>query len=686
MLSVLCALVGGVLAGCEDGTDPVDGGADAGPAPVAAARFDLGGSWDTSGTFYDFPYPSDLRLRADGTPNLDGFPGTRVPVVGDIATVAQQRRGWSPITVAHFRFDAEVAPRDPDNPVDASADAPFLLVDVDPDSPERGRLFPTVAFTVPEDRYAPDYLLSVASHPGIVLHHDRTYAFVVMRSAGAADGTDLEVSAAFAELAAGQTPSGARGADAAALYAPLFETLDTLGVPAADVATATVFTTGDEVAALRELTDRLVDTLDVEVTGLTLDGDGNHEGYCELVGSVGQPQFQVGTPPFNSEGLFEFGDDGLPIVQRMEETRVVVTVPKGEMPAEGFPLMVYFHGSGGIAAQVVDRGPAPPGGFNEIGAGPAAMIAEQGFGAVGAALPLSPDRLPGAGAIEYLNFNNLAAFRDTFRQGVIEQRLLIEALTDLTLDPAVLGACGDDVTLPAGATEVRFDPEHFVGMGQSMGGMYTNLIGAVEPRLSALVPTGAGGFWSFFVVTTSLIENLGTLLGDVALQTEGELLRHLHPALALLELGWEAAEPMVFMPRLSIRPLEGIPPRPIYQPIGQGDSFFPTVLYDAVTLAYGHPQAGPTVWPTLQDSLALAELDGPIDFPVSNNLMSESGVPYTGAVVQSAGDGFSDPHSIYVQVPGIRHQWTCFLGTQVRTGTAVIPPLDAPGTECPTAE
>ena len=256
------------------------------------------------------------------------------------------------------------------------------------------------------------------------------------------------------------------------------------------------------------------------------------------------------------------------------------------------------------------------------------MIAVHGFGSVGAALPLSPDRLPGASAIEYLNFGNLAAFPDTFRQGVIESRLLIDALSELRIDPATLGACTGP-TLPAGETQFYFDASKFVGLGQSMGGMYTNLVGAVEPRLTALVPTGAGGFWPYFVMQTELFGGIAGALSGPLRVNESDM-SHIHPSVGLLSLAWESADPLVYTPRLSRRPLEGVPPRPIYEPVGRGDSFFPTTIFDAMVVGYGHPQAGDVVWSSMQDSLAVAGLDGIIDYPVVNNLMSDAGEPYTG--------------------------------------------------------
>jgi hypothetical protein len=289
--------------------------------------------------------------------------------------------------------------------------------------------------------------------------------------------------------------------------------------------------------------------------------------------------------------------------------------------------------------------------------------------------------VPGAGGLAYLNFDNLGAFRDTFRQGVIEQRLLIEALLALELTPADLGSCTGP-TLPTGETAFRFDASRVVGIGQSMGGMYTNMTGAVEPRLSALVPTGAGGFWSYFILETQLIAGVRDLIA-IIINAPGPNLTHLHPALHLLQIAWEAAEPMVYVPRLSVRPLEGIPSRPVYEPVGLDDSYFPPPIFDAMALAYGHVQAGDVVWPTMQERLAHAGREGVIGYPVADNLVSARGDPYTAAVVQYEGDGFSDPHHIFMQLEACRYQWGCFLRTHVETGTAVIPAPATLGTPCP---
>jgi hypothetical protein len=319
-------------------------------------------------------------------------------------------------------------------------------------------------------------------------------------------------------------------------------------------------------------------------------------------------------------------------------------------------------------------------GPTDKGTGPAYNHAALGFADAGSALPVNPERLPGAAVTAYLNVNNIPALRDTFRQGVIEQHLYVEALRTLAIDPAVLAGCAGP-TLPPGAAAFKFDPDRLVAQGQSMGGMYTNLIGATEPRIRAVVPTGAGGFWTYFILKTSLIPGVSGLLG-VLLDTKAKL-TFLHPVLALVETGLEPADPMVYTPRLANRPLAGHPVRPIYEPVGKDDEYFPTVVYDAMALAYENQEAGDVVWPTMQDGLGLEALSGILSYPVKQNRTAENGTPYTGVVVQYNGDGVDNAHYIYRQLDQVKYQYGCFLASFVKTGAATVAAPEKLGTACP---
>ncbi len=674
-----------VLASC--GGSPPAAAPDMASAPAGTtAIFDLSADLTSPDHFYDFPYPSDLRLTADGAPDLRGFPNPRpLALIEGLRGEAMQRKGFPVVPVAWFRFSGPIPAHDSETLVPADPSSPILLLDVDPASPERGRLFPTVAHTAPGDDFLPDNVLSVAPRPGFVLHPGRKYAFVIQRSLNDANGQLLAVPPQLDQLRRMEAPAGAQGAAAVALFAPLWSALPLAKVDPANVAAATVFTPGDVVADTAALTTALVGKYQVTVTDLKrADDDLDNDRFCKLVGKVVYPQFQKGTPPFNTEGLFDFSDGGLPAKQRDEAAPVVITLPKAPMPQAGYPLLVYFHGSGGLSSQAADFGATPaPGGVPTPGKGPAYVHAANGIAVAASALPVNPERLPGAGETAYLNLENLPAFRDTFRQGVIEQRLFIAALSGLTIAPEALGGCTGP-SLPGGATAYRFDLGKLVAQGQSMGGMYTNLVSAVEPKVRIAVPTGAGGYWSYFILKTSLLPGVAKEIAFLLNVYNADApLTFLHPALHLVQTAWEPSDPFVYMPRLARRPLPNHPVRPIYEPVGKGDEYFPTVLYDAIALSYGHQEAGDVVWPTMQQGLALDHLDGILPYPVRANRPSEAGGNYTAAVMQYMGDGIEDPHAIYRQLDSVKYQYGCFVSTFLKTGTAVIPAPAPLGTPCP---
>lgn len=648
------------------GSDPPDG-----------VYFELSSPLDTGPTFWDAPFPSDLRLTADGRPDLTGFPNPRkVPIVEKLLVNARVRHGFPLMPVAYFRFREAPPPRTPATVIPAAATEDAFLVDVDPDSPEKGALVPLVAQTFPDDDFAPGFLVGLAPRPGIVLAPKTTYAAVLRTSFAPAAARP----AAFGTLAGGGTPEGARGADAKALYAPLWPVLDQLGVDRGDVLVATVFTTGDENAVLYARTEAIRAAHDAVIADLHVDPvDGaTHDGFCELVGTVTLPQFQVGTQPFDTEGKFVLDANDVPMKQGDLTVPLVITLPLKTMPASGFPLYQFFHGSGGVSSGVVDLGKTlTPDGEPTVGEGPGYIVARQGIAAASSALPVNPERYPGAADTAYLNINNLAAFPFTFQQGVIEQRLLLDALLALRIDPTAIdlsGCTARGLALPGGVTSYGFDSAKLVAGGQSMGGMYTNMIGAVEPRYGALVPTGAGGFWNLMVLQTALVPGASALLA-AAFQTDETELTFMYPGMHLLGMSWEIAEPMVSMSRLARRPLPGFAPKSIYEPVGKDDIYFPITIYDAAALAYGNHEAGTAVWPSMQDALGLDALGGLASYPVHGN-RTAGGATTTNVVVQYEGDGVVDAHYLYRQNDAVKHQYACFLKTYLDTG---VPTVVAPG-------
>jgi hypothetical protein len=684
----LCFLALLATAGCGDddaGGGPLD------PSPVAGTSvlFELNADLTQPESFYDLPYPNDLRLDDDGHAAHAGFPiqaGNRV--IRSVITAAEQRRLWPITPFAFFRFDAPLAERNADDWLDPRRDAPVLLIGIEPGSRDYARLLPTVASTLPADAYTPENLLAVSTPPGLLIEPRSTYAFVILRSLGDAGGDALGVPATFAQLRAEVHPESVQGARAANLYASLWPALQKAGISIADVAAATVFSTGDTVAELEELSDRLRVRNPVTIENLRVDADGgaSHDRFCMLRGEASMPMFQRGIPPYNQDGRFELGDDGLPIVQREEIAPLVITLPRSPMPAGGYPLVLYFHGTDGLADQVVNRGPIlEPGGERTPGEGPAHVLAPHGFATFGAALPLNPERYPGPpGPSEraYLNLSNLGAYQDTFRQMAIEAGLLLDALSQVEIDPAVVAACALDAP-PAGHASYTLNTERVFAMGQSLGGQLVNMVGALDPRVAAIVPTGSGGHWS---LTTFIAEFApGVPAGPLVALLLGveRITSHLHPALQLVQSVFEPAEPLVFAARLGRDPLPGHPARSIYQPIGIDDPGFPMPIYAAMALATGTQQAGANLHPAVQRALALDELDGVLDYPVSGNGRSRSGPAYTGVVVEYESDGILDGHHIFAQLDEVKYQYGCFLRSLLSGGAGMVAQPAELGGECP---
>ena len=654
--------------------DTIADGSDHTDPPGTRALLDTAALGDgmPSDRWFDFPYPSDLRRKPDGHLSLATMPNPRnLPLIRGIIQAAEQETGFPVNPTAWFRFSGPVAAEDGARTLTTVDASRAILIALNGEAGAIGRPLPIVAQTLAEDLYVPSNLLALAPVPGFILAPDTTYAFVVFNTFGNAQGGPLEPSSLLASLARGERPTDT-GFDPEALaanYAPLWPVLTAGGYNPATVVAATVFTTGDVTREMFELSEQVRGAFDLDLSNLAVDPDdgATHEGFCELQGTMEVPEFQEGAPPYNTGGLFVRDADGNLVQQRRPRIPFVVNLPAAPMPIGGYPLSLFFHGSGGISTQVVDRGTD-----GTTAQGPAWVLAHRGIGTAASALPVNPERIPGASDIAYLNFANLRAFRDTFRQGILEQRLFLDALLDLRIDPATVAAC-PGLSLPDGETAYRFSTDPVLAMGHSMGGMYVNLIAPVEPRIKAVVPTGAGGFWTYFILQTQLVPGAANTLK--AILGSGPLV-FTHPALGLVQTAWETSEPIVGANRLAARPLPGHTARHIYEPVGQGDYYFPTPIFDAMALSMENQQAGDIVWPTMQAALAHKALDGLLTYPISRNRPTADGDGRTGVVVQYPGDGIHDPHNIFQHDERVKHQYGCFFQTFLRDGSArVVAPV-----------
>jgi len=647
------------LVGCRSPGDKAADSASFAGRTGTALVFEPDADLSDPAHFFDLPWPLDSRLTADGHPDVAGLPRGDTVSTEQLWSLVAEADRFSQVPTVVFRFDGPIAQSGGlaagPQPIDL-----VQFVDVDVDSPGFGERIPAFVGTPQADPFTPSHALVVQPVHGFVLRAGTTWAVVVDADWGDATGQPLGLPPTLDAALSG------RG-ELAEVYRPLIENVDVENVSA-----ATVFTTGDVVADTHALSEAVRSAHPPVLEPPVLAEDGaTHARFCELHTTLSLPQFQQGEPPFDSGGSFHWDGENVPPVERTEEVPVVLTLPLGTMPEGGWPVVFYAHGSGGRFDQVVDRGPVlEEDGAPTPGLGPAHVLAYRGIAAVGMGLLLGESRAGGHDGRGYLNLANLRAYRDTWRQGMVDTRLLFDALADLRVPPDAVSDCGG-LALPDGADAHRLKVDHIGMMGQSAGGHLTMEVAALDERVQAAVPTGAGGYWTL-VMTLSPRTGVPPEVTAAALGTS-VVPDALHPGMALLQHGWEAADPLIYAPRMSVRPLEDYETIDIYMPMGLDDGYFPEPIFDAMALAAGLDRAGEPLREETDARLQLGGLEVDVAYPVTDNQGD-----WTGAAVWWPPDGVADSHGVFAQYDGIKHQYGCFFRTSFDVGTAR---LVAPGAE-----
>lgn len=640
------------------------------------ATFTLG-----SNDFWALPFPSDLRKQSNGTFNLERYPGSRTSLLDMWIKAADTRLtdGWGVSSGAFFTTSAALDPTSFPATAAASmeAGAAVYLVDVDSASPDYGKHLPVnVSFTAEAGAGgSPANLLEVIPVYGHVRRPHTTYAVVVTDAVKDANGKPLGRARAFHDAL-----EKTAGADAAAAeaFAPLRAFLEKEKRDRSKVVAATVFRTMDPSRDLVKLVD-WVEKEPAPQVDAPWKLEDNFTSYQWVSGLYTVPQVQDGDRP--GHGRIVWNTDGTPKRNGGQQMRLALTIPKSPMPAKGFPLMIYFHGSGGEWRESLDRGPRaqnqmyrdvdPP-----LGSGPAEYLAKRGIAALGFDFPLHGGRQtpPDTSGLELYNlFGNIDVTIDNMQVGAMEVVYLTRLVSRIEV-PASLSANFD----AGGAADgmIRFDVDRLTAMGHSMGSTFGIPIASVDPRIKGYVFSGAGG--SLIEIAFSATEpvyikpSLELLLNF----PKGQELRRSHPMLHLFQHLWDYADPAAKARSVAREPRPGLPPRPFFMTAGVRDGYFHPNAETATAVSLGATPVGPEVDPIIPAALALAGRT-PVPYPLEKNL---NGV--TGGVVQY-GAPFDLGHYVAFDQADTRQQYTCFL---LGVGTPAGPKIAAAGgsdTTCP---
>jgi len=381
------------------------------------------------------------------------------------------------------------------------------------------------------------------------------------------------------------------------------------------------------------------------------------------------PQFQQGLLPYyavRDGGTFVTDDEGNLVQQFTRESPITVTIPKGPMPTEGWPLLFYIHGTGGTAAQVYERGRDPGTGEKEVGGGPSLIAAGRGWAAAGMGGHLSGEHVDPDATLDgsvVFNLFNPRAMRDNYTQMYLERILFRRLLDNLTIDASL---CPEADASAAPDGKHRFDPDLQVVMGQSLGSIVGGVVAAVDPKpFQGMIVSGAGATWieSAFGPTDPLPPEL--VIELLALQLPPwERLDRAHPALMLAELVIGPADNVHFLQRVLRDPTPGRPAPHALVFQGFKDITVTENGQRPMVAALGVDQVGPPVAPTpdlqLLPRILLAG-GQQLDYPASGNFEVPGQGLRTAVLDVYAEDGILSGHHVTFQLDAPKHQYGCFL-------------------------
>ncbi len=622
---------------------------------AAVSYFRVPRSSTVDGDFFRLPFPNDIR-RTDKGLNLKGFPsagdylGLGVDFVGDyIEAASKDLSAFATNPVVYFRFSKPYAG------TSVNKDS-VLLIDVTEGTPEYGRTLAR-AWGTSEGRvtrYVCENWLNVRTNSGSPLKPGHTYAAIlttdIRPKAEGAFERDVDLEA----LLGASTPSDKALTSAYAAYAPLRTFLaseasqDTIS--ADKILNAAVFTTQDPQGVMRALHAAVHAAPLPTVQNVTVCKEGVrspchdgaervcgavHDDYTEIHGRLALPIFQRGEAPYlNEGGDIRIDDDGEARVVRTENVCFGLALPKTAVPENGYPLVVYAHGTGGSFTS----------GLRDL----AAFAGAQGAAVLTIDLPQHGSRKNGAtqGSEQlFYNFANPRAARDNVAQGSAD------------LFSLVRWARAQEAEAEGPFPQAfHFDSSRIVLFGHSQGATHASLALPFENDVVGAVLSGVGGNLSEALVRkkapVDIASTVPVLLGDREAAAPDQCKTCMgasHPVLALLQGFFERVDPVNFAAQLR-RPDEGLTPKHLFMTYGLADSYTPESTQRAFLTAASLTLVSPVLAPLSNVVTA--------DAPVSGNV-KVGDADLTQVVRQYQAESGKDGHFVYLGAG--KPDWEAFL-------------------------
>ena len=670
---------------CHGHQVPLWWGTDCAEPDSGAVRvyFEVPGS-EPPAEFYRLPFPNDARV-IDGRISLDGHPspGTLIEELGDLTTtmletIEEDLGAFGNNQAVFMRFSADI---NYDTLVlDDPGDGTVYVVDITEGSDDYGERH-SGGFRASGDRglYICPNWIAFTNSDGRPYDPGHTYAAVVTTGVTAQTGAaPMAQDADFTAVVADSAPDDERLEHAWEAYAPFRAWLADTGIDPSAIAGAAVFTVQDPPQHLRDLREAVhgADTPTLDGVILCQSGDPGPytdpedetrgctdiaPAYYEVQGTVALPRFQEGTPPFK---LAAHGGGLADEPVATDEVVFSLTIPSGAtMPNDGWPLVLFAHGTGGNYRSFVTDGVADVLTSIDLDDGSRAHFAVLSIDAVDHGPRRFPDNWDASWldidpaaydpGVLFFNVLNPRAARDNSLQAAADYFGLTWLVEELAWD-ADASPTGQDV---------RFDPDHLYYMGHSQGSNTGVGFVANEPLLQGAVFSGAGGLLIESMLNKDNPYDFPAAL-EIALADPD--IDRWHPVLNLFQALVERGDGVNHAAQLLRYPYEDESGHHVLQTYGIDDTFEPEQTQYALARALRVDQLT-NGNPALQN----ISIENP---PLSANFYIGSKV-YTGAVALYAPNGASDGHDVIYDLDSAQRQYSHFFGTDL---TGLAPTVVAP--------
>jgi hypothetical protein len=562
----------------------------------ATAYFRVPRGTPDDGDFFRLPFPNDARRRADGHPNLTGFPTPGAELLGyDIVDryardVEQNADGFSVYPTIIARFNTAV---DFNSLKTAGA---LRFVDVTQGAGGGDLGFAWTATTGRSPYVCPNAIY-VRPPLGAPLKPGSTYAFFATNAVFAAGGGAISRSPDLSALIANAAPADPALAAAYTAYKPLRDWAASKSFDLATLVTATVFTVGKATDPASKLAPAVASAAPPSATGWVkcpaaspcpqAQGDracgADNAAFDEYQALVSLPIFQKGSAPYEKPadgGDLVYDASGIPQVQRTEQVCLSLTVPKS-VTSGAVPLVIYAHGTGGsyrshVTEGIAERLASVDGvdrmavlGIDQVQHGPRRGSSQA-----------SPNDL-------FFNFANPGAARGNPLQGAADQMALVRFAQSLSLPTSLTGASG----------AITFGPLAF--WGHSQGATAGAIAMPYTQNVTAAVLSGVGASLIDALLTKTSPVNVAAAVPAVLVDPG---VSGLHPVLTLLQNAIDPADPLSHARALAAAPLSQ-PGKHVLVPYGQRDTYSPSTVQITYVVAGGLGVATPPPSVTSPDSI-----------------------------------------------------------------------------------